>query len=351
MISSIGQLLDQMGVVTRVFDLGRHVQELSTTTFARFEAQDIAYPAPYLHHAWLGLLFWDPDTPEVPLLWFIKLPLDEQGKLVLAERDLFLQQLLVALGANIAASKQGEQLAAVLEGNPYVFTPSPERQAAIHARVNKLLGKTPSDFYAPACAYLHSDLSQWQNLGLQGLADIAVRWAEHQPALLRTIPLMPAPALIGLCQCLENEAINGALGKALHNRLLAEIEMAEEEQNIGLIAALIRGLSQCQALELRHKTLLQVLHASAGQHIEVLAAIATRCAMDLCNLSLALPFLEALCQQDQAVFNRVLADLLFWAPLRPQLLEAFRQPQRSERLATAIGGLLSPQPAHQGTLH
>lgn len=351
MISSIGQLLDQMGVITRVFDLGRHIQEISTTTFARFEAQEIPYPAPYLHHAWLGLLFWDPETPEIPLLWFIKLPLDEQGKLVLAERDLFLQQLLVALGANIAASKQGEQLAAVLEGNPYVFTPSPERQAAIHARVNKLLGKMPSDFYAPACAYLKSDLSQWQSLGLQGLADIAVRWPEHQAELLRIIPALPAPALIGLCQCLENESINGALGKSLHTRLMAEIGAVGEEQNIGLIAALIRGLSQCQALELRQKTLLQVLHSSAGQQIEVLAAIGTRCSMDLCNVTLALPFLEALCQQGQLVFNRVLADLLFCAPLRPHLLEAFRQPQRSELLATTIGGLLHPQSAQPGTLH
>lgn len=351
MISSIGQLLDQMGVITRVFDLGRHIQELSTTTFARFEAQDIAYPAPYLQHAWLGLLFWDPDTPDIPLLWFIKLPLDEQGKLVPTERDRFLQQLLVALGANIAANKQGGQLAAVLENNPYVFTPSPERQAAIHARVNKLLGKAPSDFYAPACAYLRSDLQQWQTLGLQGLADIAVRWTEHQAELLRAIPQMPAPALIGLCQCLENESINGALGKVLHHRLLAGLEVTEDERNIALLAALIRGLSQCQALELRQKTLMQVLHSRAALQIEVVAAIATRCSLDLCNLTLALPFLEALCHQGQPVFNRVLADLLFCAPLRPHLLEAFRQPQRSERLATAIGGLLNPQASNPGTLH
>jgi hypothetical protein len=351
MISSIGQLLDQMGVTTRVFDLGRHIQEISTTTFAQFEAQSIAYPAPYLHHAWLGLLFWDPETAELPLLWFIKLPLDEQGKLVLAERDLFLQQLMVALGANIAASKQGEQLAAVLEGNPYVFTPSPERQAAIHARVNLLLNNPPSNFYEPACAYLKSDLSQWQTLGLQGLADIAVRWQQHQTDLIRILPALPAPALIGLCQCLENEAISGALGKALHNRLLREIQSPHDEQDTSLVAALIRGLSQCQALQLRHKTLLQVLHAPAGQQIEVLAAIATRCSMDLCDLTLSLPFLEALCLQGQNSFNRVLADLLFCAPLRPHLLAAFRQPQRSELLAASIGGLLNPEAVRSGALH
>lgn len=351
MITSIGQLLDQMGVTTRIFDLGRHIQEISTATFAQFEAQAIAYPAPYLHHAWIGLLFWDKDTPEIPLLWFIKLPLDEQGKLVPAERDRFLQQLMVALGSNIEASKQGKQLAAVLEGNPYVFTPSPERQAAIHARVNKLLGKSPSDYYAPACNYLHTDLSQWQSIGMQGLADIAVRWPEHQADLIRTIPEMPAPVLTGLCQCLENEAINGALGKALQTRMLIETQQGADHQDTSLVAALVRGLSQCQALELRQKALTQLLGSTAGRDIEVLAAIATRCGLDLCNPLVCMPFLEALCIQGQENFNRILADLLFCAPVRPHILEAFRHPQRSAMLAEAIGGLLNPGQSQTSALH
>ncbi|WP_439135577.1 DUF3549 family protein, partial [Pseudomaricurvus sp.] len=342
MISSIGQLLDQMGVTTRVFDLGRHIQEISTATFAQFEAQAVAYPAPYLHHAWIGLLFWDKDTPEIPLLWFIKLPLDEQAKLVPAERDQFLKQLMVALGSNIEASKQGKQLAAVLEGNPYVFTPSPERQAAIHARVNRLLGKPPSSFYDPACAYLNSDLSQWQAIGMQGLADIAVRWPEHQADLIRTIPEMPSPVLTGLCQCLENEAINGALGKALQTRLRDETQRGPDELDTSLIAALVRGLSQCQALELRQKTLIELLSSTADHDIEVLAAIATRCSLDLCNPTLCMPFLEVLSLQGQDNFNRLLADLLFCAPVRPHILSAFRHPQRSITLAEAIGGLLNP---------
>lgn len=351
MITSIGQLLDQMGVTTRIFDLGRHIQEISTATFAQFEAQSIAYPAPYLHHAWIGLLFWDKDTPDIPLLWFIKLPLDEQGKLVPSERDQFLQQLMVALGSNIEASKQGRQLAAVLEGNPFVFTPSPERQAAIHARVNKLLGKPTSSYYAPACEYLQTDLSQWESIGIQGLADIAVRWPEHQGQLISTIPEMPAPVLIGLSQCLENEAINGALGKAIQTRLRAEIQKNDEDRSHSLVAALIRGLSQCQALALRQKTLAELLSTNAGDDIEVLAAIATRCSLDLCNQELCLPFLEALSLKGQDNFNRILADLLFCAPVRPHILNAFRHPQRSTELAAAIGGLLSPQTAQSNALH
>ncbi len=339
-ITTIGQLLEQMGVVTRVFDLGRHIQELNVDTFASFEQQAIPYPAPYLHHAWIGLLFWDPDTPEIPLLWFVKLPLDEQGKLVPSERDQFLQQLLVALGSNIEASKQGKQLAAVLEGNPYVFKPSPERQAAMHAKANLLLNNPPSSFYPAARDYLQSDLQQWQHLGLQGLADLCVRWSEHQTALIHAIATLPAEPLTTLCYCLENEVINGALGKALSQRVVAELETTD--LNEPLLAALIRGVSQCRALELRNKLLSRVLTSEANQTIEVLAAIGTRCSNGLTDPQLCLDFLEALCQQGQHSFNQILADLLYCAPIRPHILGAFRSPHRSEKLAQAIGALLSP---------
>lgn len=341
MITTIGQLLEQMGVTARVFDTGRHIQEIGTDTFAQFEQQAIAYPAPYLHQAWIGLLFWDPDTPEIPLLWFIKLPLDEQGKLIHHERDLFLKQLMVALGSNIEASKQGKQLAAVLEGNPYVFTPSPERQAAMHAKANQLLNNPASDFYTAACDYLNSDLQQWQSIGLQGLADVSVRHSEHQYTLIKTIAKMPAEPLNHLCQCLENESISGALGKALATRLTTELE--NETLDDDLIASLIRAMSQCRALELRNRTLKLVLNSPAKHIIEVLAAIGTRCGMDLCDPELCRLYLEALCRQGQQSFNRVLSDLLFCAPIRPHILTAFRNPERSTQLAIAIGELLSPK--------
>ncbi|MEC8428841.1 MAG: DUF3549 family protein, partial [Pseudomonadota bacterium] len=105
MISTIGQLLDAMNVELQVFDLGRQVQAISRTTFQQFETQDIAYPSPHMGHAWLGIVFWVPEAPEQPVLWFVKLPLDEQGKLAQAERDRFLQQLLTGAGKNLQAAK------------------------------------------------------------------------------------------------------------------------------------------------------------------------------------------------------------------------------------------------------
>ena len=339
MITSIGQFLQSMGLQARYFDMGRQITEIGSSKFQQFEHQESAYPTPYLHHAWFALLLWDAEAVDTPLLWFLKFPLDEQGKLVLAERDQFLKQLLVALGSNLEATKQGKQLAAVLEGNPYVFTPAPERQAAIHARVNLLLKRPPSDHYQAAVHYLSGNLNHWQELGVQGLADLAVRWQEHQDTLTKALADMPAQPLISLCQCLENESINGALGRVLKQRVDQVLD--SQTPNTTLLAALIRGLSQCQALELRQKVLLRILGSAAAEDIEILVSIGTRCGQDLCTPTLCVPFLEALAKHRQDSFNHVLSDLLFSPALRPHIVACFESTQLSQTLTTAIKGLLT----------
>lgn len=351
MITSIGQFLDSMGVHSRIFDLGRHINELPSQHFQNFEAGHVAYPAPYLHHAWVGLLFWEPDATDIPLLWFLKLPLDEQGKLDLPARDRFLKQLLTAVGSNIEAVKEGKQLQAVLEGNPFVFTPTPERQACLHAKVKTLLQLPPSQHYQACCDYLQSDLQQWQQLAVQGFADLAVRAAEHQAVLMSSIPRLPNPALKSLALCLENESINGALCKVLGQRI--EQESLHSETDSDLIAALVRAISRSQAVELRHKLLLRLLNNDTTQPlaIECLVAIATRCHLDLTNPDVCSAFLESLAQHNQDTFNRVLTDLLFLPSIRPHLMAGFRHATRSEQLATAIGGLIQAERASTTPLH
>lgn len=352
MITSIGQFLDKMGVQSRFFDLGRHISELPAQHFERFEAGSIAYPAPYLHHAWVGLLFWDPETPDMPLLWFLKLPLDEQGKLQLASRDLFLKQLLTAVGTNLSAVKEGKQLQAVLEGNPFVFTPTPERQASLHAKIKQLLQQPPSQHYQTTCDYFQSDLQQWDQLAVQGIADLAIRWPEHQQALIDSIPSLPSAPLKSLCLCLENEAITGALCKPLIARLEQQAQVGKAEQDDELLAALVRACSRSLAVELRQKHLLTLLKDEPATSIEVLVAVATRCHMDLTDATICYAFLEQLARQPQNTFNRVLTDLLFLPMLRTQLIERFRQTDRSEQLATAIGGLLQANAVQApGTVH
>lgn len=352
MITSIGQFLDNMGVYSRIFDMGRHINELPSQHFQSFEAGQTAYPAPYLHHAWIGLLFWEPDAAEIPSLWFLKLPLDEQGKLDLGARDLFLKQLLTAVGSNIEAVKEGKQLQAVLEGNPFVFTPTPERQASLHAKVKTLLQLPPSSHYQACRDYLQgNDLQHWDTLAVQGFADVAVRFSEHQSALINSIPNLPSTPLKSLALCLESEPMSGALCKVIGQRL--QLESSSQSPDADLMAALIRSISRSQAVELRQKLLLQLLSEdnTQTQTIECLAAIATRCHLDLTNHDVCSAFLESLALHSQDTFNRVLTDLLFLPAIRPHLMACFRDTSRSPQLASAIGGLIQATPAQNTSLH
>lgn len=349
MTATIAEFLDKMGVVARYFDCGRRIQEIPAKAMQQFEDGDSAYPHPYLHHAWLGLLFWDPETPDMPLLWFLKFPLDEQAKLVPAARNEFLKQLLVTVGHNLQAIQDGEKMQGILDGNPYTFTPTPERQASMHATAKQVMQLPPSDHYPIACDYLCGDLNQWQGVAVQGLADVAQRWQQHQTELINALPKLPPEPLQALCQCLENYKLSGALSKAISERINREREQQAPQGSV--IAALVRAMSASQAEELRQRCLQSLLLDEQTTDIEVLAAIATRCHRDLQDPLLCMPFLERLAQHPQATFNRVMADLLFLSELRNHILACFRAGDRSQTLITAIGGLLNPGASTQSKQH
>lgn len=340
MIKTISDLLISMDLEYRVFDLGRHIQEIDNKTFSLVEQQLRPYPCPYLQHAWLGLLLWHKKSRDIPMLWFVKLPLDEQGKLSVTDRDLFLKQLIIALGSSIDAQETGRQLASVLEGNPYIFTPPPQRQASLHARINQLLGNPPSHYYAATAEYLRGDTQQWQQLAIQGIADLCERWGEHSAELAGAIATMPEQALIPFSQCLEDQTIGEMLGQALSDRLQGELKQPQPNPN--LLSALVRGLSQCRSLQIRQDALLMLLHSSSAEILEVLVSIATRCTTELCNPAINQAFLEILSQQGQETFNRVLADVMFSPAIRQHILLAFQQPGQSPALSQAIAGLMRP---------
>jgi septum formation inhibitor-activating ATPase MinD len=73
--------------------------------------------------------------------------------------------------------------------------------------------------------------------------------------------------------------------------------------------------------------------------VEVVAAIASRCYNDLADADLGLQFLELLAKLGHENFIRVITDLMALNELRPHLLQAMRQPKRSQELMEAIGAL------------
>lgn len=349
-IETLGQLFEQMQVQVRFYDLGRRIEKLSKEQFQHFEELRKPYPKPHLQHALIAVVFWQKDTIEQPSVWFLRLPLDEQGILVPSERDRFLQHLLIAVNNNLNAAKKNEQLNAVLEGNPYTFKPAIEKQAAFNAKIKVALKLAPSQHYPASVDFLNSgDYQMWQNLALQGLADTAARWqqAEVHSALLKALPELPAGALISLCQCLENEAIDAPLTEVLRARIQQELaKPASTEESNAIIAACLRGLSFSVSASKIQQAVDSVLHScgetDAALDIEIIATLATRLAPQLLSGGNPLVFMELLARHSEQAFIGVMSELLYQPAIREPFISAMRLPDRTEQLSKAIGALLQP---------
>ncbi|GGO83043.1 hypothetical protein GCM10011348_25850 [Marinobacterium nitratireducens] len=335
-IQSLLELIDQTGARCRLFDLGRRVAKLSSTTFARVEQGRIPYPQPYLHHAWVGLLLWHPDSPQRNAVWFLKLPLDEQGFLVQAVRDDLLHRLMQNIGGLVEDGNDA------LKDNPFSFKPDDEKMALFHAHAGLVLRQSASRYYEYAQHYFAGQLApeNWVNLGYQGIADLVVRLEQGRNEALLTdaIGWLPAEPLGALCRALEHVEPGHRLLQALEPRLDSALA-CDRDSDGGLLAALVRAVSNSPSQSLRKALLQRVLASPRALEAEVIVALATRCCESLKDPELLQPFLERLAagEAGQAGFSRVLADLMFMPSLRGPIMAALRNPERSETLSRAIG--------------
>ncbi|SDJ84418.1 DUF3549 family protein [Microbulbifer yueqingensis] len=338
-------LITEARFKSRWFDLGRRVRPVSASDVEAFESGSAAWPYPYLREAWTGLLLW-PEEGGEPAVWFLRQPLDEQGKLRLAARDQFLALLNQKLSGGDGRDA-GEQLGRALEESDLVYSPAPERQATFHAKAARLLHRPASNHLAAVLEYFRAPHSaSWQELGLQGIADLAARWEEYDALLRGAIDKLATPVLVSLCQSLESESIDHRLAQAVIHR--AERELANPAPETAIIAAAVRAISFSPARGMRQDFLQQVLGNDRSCAGEVLAAIGSRCPEDLQEHGLAANWLARLaaCGQQQT-FNLLLADLMFLPDVRAALLDALRSPDRPESLAQAFGTFLhGPGPTH-----
>ncbi|RRJ84016.1 DUF3549 family protein [Aestuariirhabdus litorea] len=351
---TLTEFLEQSEIRLQVFDMGRRICPLPRQQLLEVELRQRPYPYPFLQQAWLGFLLSDQREGAVPVIWFLKFPLDREGKLVEACRDDFLLRIIKSVGEKLELGSVDPSVDALKE-TPYAFKPEPERMACFHARAARSLGLPPSSFYPAARDYFAGTaLENWPALGLQGIADLCARLDQDHNAdhLQRLLPVLPAVPLELLCCCLENEAIDAELTGAIRQRALG---LLEEEAPSGLIAALLRGLSHSQAPRIRQPLIDQLLASPIGRDTEILAAIASRCWTDLEEPGRLQRFLEQLALNSAGAdcFNRVLLDLMMLPNLQALIMAQFRNPERSEALGQAIGGFLSlgaPAPAPT-TLH
>lgn len=347
-IDTLFEFLETGGLDPRCFDMGRRILPLPRETFLGFERTALPYPQPLQQQAWLALVLQTGDdlNRQDPLIWFIRFPLDEQGKLLQAARDDFMFQLMERLGEAAARSEaQRTQFETVLEDNPYAFQPKQEHLATLHARLTLDLQHPPSHFYDHARRYFNGELGwdQWSFIGYQGIADVAARHAleGNDRRLAAAIPHLPPPPLEALCQSLEHTQIPPLLSEALLLRAKETLKTTDPDPQV--ITGVLRGISFSASERHRKALLTEVLqHVIARRH-DVLAAIAGRLWQDLNDATLRGQFLEQLAANDrgQAFFDSLLSDLLYLGECRPGLLQSLRNPHRSGRLSKTIGAFFS----------
>lgn len=338
-IPSLVEFLRQSDTQLRIFDMGRRVTKLSAETFNKVEQAQSPYPMPFMHHAWIALLMWNPKLKDQNVVWFLKLPLDEQGYLVQAARDDFMNRLFQNISNML--NEDGEAGKDALQDNPFSFKPDQEKMAIFHAHATLTIGQPASQYFEFSQQYFAGQLGfeNWQGLGYQGIADLVIRHEKgnNNEILTQAIPQLPNEPYEVLCTCLENIVPGHKLFAALSERLTTSLKT--EDTNSNHIAAQVRGISNGFNEEAKRDLLLAVLATDHALEPEVQAAIATRCTTSLRFPEVLKPFLEALAsgKSGQVGFSRILADLMYMPDLRALILHVFRSPDRSDALSEAIG--------------
>ncbi|MFB9148083.1 DUF3549 family protein [Halomonas alkalicola] len=322
-INTLHDFFVRSGAAVRLYHLGRRVEPCEMATLAAFEAGEQAWPAPWQGQARLGLVFRLGDMPE-PVIWFLALPLDEQGQLVPAPRDAFLQRLLETLGRSVQSvgREDGEAVDNLMKDNPLAFTPSLPFQALLHARASLDLDLPASQHLEPVEAYLSGQQAiDWQALGLQGLADFVVRMdADEQARLATRLPELPHEVLTSLCYCLEHVAIGVGLVRALRNRG----EAAARAGDIEVFSACVRAVAGAEG-ELAGAWYDELLADDDACGPDLLAAMAGRGWRHLEDAERLPNFLGRLAACEAADFMSVARDLALVPRLRLPVLMTLRE--------------------------
>jgi len=327
------EFLEQAGAQVRAYDIGRRIGALGRKQFLAFENAYAPYPLPMQRKAWFALVQLPAATPSEPVIWFLRLDLDEQGLLVQAERDCLLNRLL----ESVRAKTEGSDPQAILQDNPYAFTPREDRMALFHALLSKDLGLSPSRFYEHALDYFCGTpgWDQWSFVGYQGIADIACRH-DDEP-LTAAIPHLPQEPLVALCHCLESRPLSTRLKEALIRRLRQAL--AQQPTDIPLLAALIRGLSVSGSTGASNGYPVRtILSHPAGNNIEILTAISGRAWEALDDQGRLDDFLRRLAENDhgQAAFEHCISDLLSLPSLADKVRGALRSPEQPAAVREAF---------------
>ena len=353
-INSLHDFFQRSGAEVRLYHLGRRVEPCALETLASFEAGDLAWPAPWQGTARLAMVFRLGDMQD-PLIWFLALPLDEQGHLDPAPRDAFVQRLLETLGPSVQGlgRAEGNRIDNLMKDNPLAFSPSLPFQAVLHARASRDAGLPASEHLEPAEAYLTGQQTiDWRALGLQGISTDA-RCSMRDPELPATavvvirrmdeatsraladrLDALPGEVLVSLCYCLEHVDIDADLARALRRRG----EAAGADGDIETFCACVRAMGGAST-EQAGAWFDVLLDDPDACGPDLLAAMAGRGWHHLEDAERLPRFLTRLAETPGADFMAVVRDLALIPRLRLPLLMTLREAGADSAIGRRLAGL------------
>ena len=326
----------------RVYDLGRKITKISNSVFNKIDSNNQPYPFPIQKHAFLAIVFWQTKKQQNEhFIWFLKIPLDEQGLLKITAQTSFIKMVIEAMGEDLTteiSSKLQERLAS----NPYVFKPSTEKLAVLNSKMNTAFIRPASSFYSSTQQYFSglTPLDSWQHLGLQGIADVCERLDrdDNQVNLIKIIPSLPEELLKSLAICLEH--VND-LSPTLTAVIAKQAESECNKRNEALAILLLRAISSSPATGITKALIEQQLSSPLIYNPHWYISVAGRVWTQLEDEVLLNKFLEALANHQADIFADLFSDLVAIPTLRDNVLKQLRQPVRSPALSNAIGTLFS----------
>ncbi|RUR29972.1 DUF3549 family protein [Vreelandella andesensis] len=343
-IQTLDEFFTRSGADVSLHHMGRRVVACSRETLRAFESGEIAWPEPWQQQARLGIVFRMGDMPE-PAIWFLALPLDEQGMLSPAQRDGFINRLLETLGRNVAQIeskplKQQEttDVDHLMKDNPLAFSPDITFQAMLNAQATYALELAASQHLEPVEAYLTGQQTfDWQALGLQGIADYVVRLdLPISEALAMRLPRLPINVVHSLCYCLEHRP----LAEPLVNALRARGEQAASDADIETLCACVRAVGSTSSTGVG-EWYSSLLSDSAACGPDIIAAIAGRGWLLLEDAERLPLFLQRLAEDRRTNFNAVVRDLALIPRLRLPIMLALRDAPTDSAIQQRLSALIN----------
>jgi len=340
-MNTLSDFLEQSNCQFRVYDLGRKVCKIPNSFFKKIAHNQAPYPYPIQQNAFIALTFWQVGTQKEHFIWFLKMPLDEQGLLRIPAQTNFIKMVVEAMGEDLTAD-MSDKLQDRLAANPFLFKPNTEKLAIFNAIMNASFIRPASSFYPGAWQYFSgsTNWNEWQELGIQGIADLTARLDHdnNQQNLINALPHLPQQPLQSLALCLEHQdKINPNLCRAIAEQARLELQANHQENAI----LLLRALASSPETGFTKKLIEEQFSSGLIHNIHWYVSIAGRLWTVLEDETLLNRFLESLANNQAALFPQLFADIVAIPALRDKVLAQIRLPARSPALSQAIGKLFS----------